>query len=135
MNLMLEGVTAKLIRQNLQKRPLDAHALAAACRVTIHCIRRNMTILHKAGEVFVSDWVRYADRGSFMPVYSLGKGKDKAAPRRLTESERMKKWRRENPDYVVDQLIRQRKARALKKASRTQAPRPKQEKPQHWKLL
>lgn len=128
------NTTKKLILQNLQKRALSHRELADAIRVTIHCVRRNVNALREAGEVFVSDWVRYADRGRHMAVLSAGKGKDKPEPKPLDKAKRMRLWRKKNPDYVVNQLIRQRKARALRKATAPQ-PRAKQPKPQFWRMM
>lgn len=128
------NTTKKLILQNLQKRPLSHRELADAIRVTIHCIRHNVKVLREADEVFVSDWVRHADRGPFMAVLSAGKGKDKPEPKPLDNAKRMRLWRKDNPDYVVNQIMRQRKARAARKAAAPQ-PRAKQDKPQFWRMM
>ena len=121
--------TRPLILQALSKQPETVQALAGLIRVTPHAIRSNLRVLYASGEVRIGGWVRHSDRGPFTPLYKLGQGKDATKPKAITDAERMRRRRRENPDYRMNELVQKRKSRALKKAA---APKPKQPKPRYW---
>lgn len=129
----------KLILQNLQKRPQTASQLQGPLQIGMVYIYRHMRALRAAGMIFISGWTRAQDKAQWSPVYSVGQGVEPQRPAALTDAERTRLWRKKNPHYLVRQLERQRerrkaaKARAPKKVS--MAPRAKQEKPQHWRML
>jgi hypothetical protein len=56
---------------------------------------------HAAGLVRVVRYERGMS-GPAMPVFAWGAGKDAARPKKFTEAQKSKRWRRSNPDQYMD---------------------------------
>ena len=74
--------------------------------------QRELALLHQQGKVWVSGWEkRYYQ---WIPVYSPGKRKDVPKPAPLTSAERMRAYRKADPELRVRQNEAKRNARTVK---------------------
>lgn len=94
-----EGAVARLAVREMANGPVTAKMLAALCGITEAGARNNLRALHEAKLIHIASWMNYSDRGAPVPRYAAGKGKDAPRPKAMTDAERMRKYRRENPEY------------------------------------
>lgn len=112
MKKMIEGPSAQRIREALDGKQLSFKEVAARCYLSEHAARRNLHALHVVGDVHVGAWVRRMASGPWVPMYVAGRGRDAAKPKPINGAARMRRFRDNNPDYVLDEIVAKRKARA-----------------------
>jgi hypothetical protein len=97
-------------------RHLCKYDLAAAVPCTQENARRVLLKLHRIGEVSIVAWIHFYQMP--IPVFGPKAGKDKPRPRALTQAQKAKRWRRNNPEAVIAEVMeKRRKYRLTKKGT------------------
>lgn len=112
----IEGVIVKIASKEMANGPVTAKMLAVICNITEHAARYNLRVMHESGLTYINSWHRYSDRGSAVPRYALKPGTDAPKPKPMSGSERMKRYRRENPEYSMRDNASRRAVRSKRKA-------------------
>lgn len=97
----------------LLKKPMTRHQLAQAAGIGVRGLQAYLSALlaEEPRRIHICDWHR-SHPGSPTAVYVAGAGKDKPAPKPLTNAERMRAIRaRRDADEALDIIMAQRAAR------------------------
>lgn len=83
------------------QRDMSCEELALMLHRKLGYIRQVCGELHKEEKIHVSAWIPPRTRGRHSPIFALGPGEDAPMPPRLTDSERMLRFRLSSPDKVA----------------------------------
>ena len=119
-------MSAKIARilELLSDRPMTAHELGEALPISKRHAQGYLNHLMGTRQVHISRWVREVEHSERMyprPVYKTGRGRNAPQPAPLDLNERkVRAWERvkADPERYVNQLLKQRKYRADRRAAR-----------------
>lgn len=90
-------------RRNVEREVLDClialekaspHQIAyVRDMISVKYTQRTLEALHKAGRVYIIDWIHYGGRGPWTKIYALGNEPDERKPKPLSSAVRTKAWR------------------------------------------
>lgn len=108
--------TASLERKakvlDLLKKPHTRAELAKATGIGVNGMHAYLLALKGEKLIHVSGWRRNSP-GSPSPIYMVGNKRNAPKPRPVTNAEKTRKWRDNNPERVIQDIHKKRMARAV----------------------
>lgn len=83
------------------QRDMSCEELAAALHRRLGYIRQVCGELHALKRIHIVAWIPPRSRGRHSPIFAIGPGEDAPLPPKLTDSERMLRFRLNSPERVA----------------------------------
>lgn len=112
--------TRQRILKKLQELgPMTKYQIAEVCFVAPRNINAYLKLMKQDGEVRVQEWIRSGTGGgAWTKVWGLGSERNAHKPKPMTKAEQARKYREENPEAAIEEVIKKRSKRYHEKMRR-----------------